>query len=1491
MDYYFRIYQNNRLLDMKLNPQEIFTIGSGEKDSLLVDGLQLKKQHLMLQFYENTWRFSSASPVHHNRQELTEGIVTENIPLVISQEFRFAVTLIQRQHNPTEIFELSSTKETTIGKSDRCDIVIKDPQISGTHLMLRYNDTGWELQDCNSTNGTYYNQNKISKTQIDHNSSIDMGLCHLVFSGNLLKIWSNDIISSPVEVASHVTIPPPIWTEKGVYPYEFKRSPRVKEELPSGVIEIQAPPQMEKMPQINWLSVFLTPFLTVSVMAMAAFLVGSSFAMLVFSAPMACVGAFMSTLNYKKQKKLHLQQNEHREQRYRQYLTEQKEKIQVAHRQQRTILSKNNPPPKNCLELVTGMDRTLWQRRPVDEDFMSLRLGLGNAMPSIITKSPQNKFSLEDDPLLEEALAIAPHYQIISNCPINYLGKETVIAGILGENRHTLAKNLVIQASTHHSYHDLKIMLLCDESDLDTWDFIKWLPHSFDDLRIQRYIAHTKTSRNLLLNQFRDVLQQRKQEHEANKFNSNLGISAPFFFLVVTSPHLIYHHNIQSYFQEENKYLGVSMVLLSDLMEDLPKECSSIIDTSKKEHIFYDKEHWSQRSYFTADSVPEKLYESFSRAMAPIRTKGTGMGKSLPQMVSFLHGYGIQSLEQYALSQIWSNASPEQSMAVPVGIASDGNRFFFDIHEKQHGPHGLVAGMTGSGKSEMVQSWILSMALHFSPSAVSFVLIDFKGTGLLLPFQNLPHLAGTISDMDCNITRNLIALQNELNRRKALLDEAGVSNITSYLQKYRKGDVTTPLSYLFIVIDEFAEFKAQFPDFMQVVNQIFAIGRTLGVHIILLTQKPANVVTDKMTANVRFRWCLKVASSADSKDMIGKADAAKLMQAGRAFVQVGENEVFEEIQSYYSGAAYAPEGKIKESITISSVDLQGVRYPHQPELTTGFRSERSEIDVIVNYLDNFTRKNNIPRSNHIWTQKLPQKIELSELLQFGFDGERWSTGEDNFTFILGLLDEPRTQSQYPLAFDLQAEGHCAVFGAPSTGKTTFLHSAMISMTLSYQPDRVHLYCLDFGGGSFQLFRQFPHVSDVIGDSDDEKLELFQKKIMDELSSRKGKLSSYGFLNTKSYEKETGEILPHVVIVIDNFSTMLQLYPKLDVFFQTISRDGASFGIYLLFSSGASNSVNLRIMQNIKQIFALNMTDPSDYVSYVGRTEGLLPERVLGRGLLRGMPPLEAQIALGKKGDELQRIAYIRDLSQQMKVKWTGSSPQGLPQLPTVVDSSLYPSKDLFLGLDTTTFECIFLEKLKHTLLLVWKESGRGNKLIEVLTKAKSAKVSTALIYESEGSAFRHLSGGNLAYINSPEELNKILEMMMPELKRRQETKENPLEFNTMFLVIPNLAKAQKELSQDSLKRLKSIVTLGSGLEVYLLVGMESSPLQEQYHQRAPLVHSLVTNCPTMILDGSMGDHAIFRHNLSYEQKTIPLKEGEAYFIRENTALKLRVPDQ
>ena len=957
---------------------------------------------------------------------------------------------------------------------------------------------------------------------------------------------------------------------------------------------------------------------------------------------------------------------------------------------QREILLQTYSDTASCIATAVNMERDLWDRKSDDTDFLSLRIGSGEVKSCTTIRVPKEVLTLESDCFSSYPAKIESEHKTVANCPITFDVLRSVTGGFIGECSDVLRLvcNLIAQANAHHSYDDLKIITICSDDELDERKFIKWLPHSFDDTRTQRYIVCGHNHAEKLLVQLEDELAQRSRGAVVCN-EKRISPQLPYLLFICADFTIFHNSGIMKYLLNASPNMGVGALFLFDSLDNLPKECNTIIEVSGDNGTIYPRENIDALQKFVIDPVEPNCYETYARSMAPIRLEKPGI-KELPVSVSFLQGYGVKHPEEINFAQNWATSAPNKSMAVPIGVRENGEPFYFDIHEKHHGPHGLIAGMTGSGKSEMVQSWILSMALHFSPQDVSIVLIDFKGTGLILPFQNLPHLAGTISDLDNSIGRNLTALENELSRRKALLDQNGVSNISAYIKKYKEGIISEPLSFLFVVIDEFAEFKVQFPDFMTVINRIFAIGRTLGVYILLLTQKPTNVVDDKMNANTRFRWCLKVASSADSKDMLGHPDAAKLTNPGRAFVQVGEDEVYEQIQSYWSGAPYNPtrDSTYHSTDKISVVDLTGNRISYVAERTTGYRAERNEIDAVVAAIDAYVRDHNLKRARNIWTKKLGETIYLRQILSIAFDGERWNSEEEKLRVTIGMIDDPRSQSQYPLQLDLAVTGHVAIFGAPGVGKTTLLQTTILSMALSYPPNAVQMYLMDFGGGNLLLFRDLPHVGDVILADDAEKIGKFTQLIQAEIQKRKKAFSACGASSITAYQQLTGTQLPNIILFLDNFAPVLNLYPELEDFFINLSREGGTYGVYWFVTSNTQNSLTYRISQNIKMALALRMTDAGDYSMIVGKTDGLEPENVLGRGLVKGNPPLEFQTALPAEGEtEIERLKNFRALIAAMNKKWPGVRPAPVPVMPGVVTLSDVRGKGVTDIMDRSFFQC------------------------------------------------------------------------------------------------------------------------------------------------------------------------------------------------------------
>ena len=320
----------------------------------------------------------------------------------------------------------------------------------------------------------------------------------------------------------------------------------------------------------------------------------------------------------------------------------------------------------------------------------------------------------------------------------------------------------------------------------------------------------------------------------------------------------------------------------------------------------------------------------------------------------------IDRIEEYPVLKQWAKSRTYENIKGQLGEKVGGAPCYLDVHEKYHGPHGLVAGTTGSGKSETLQTYILSLAVNYSPDDIGFFIIDYKGGGMANLFDGLPHMIGSISNLSGNqVKRAMISIKSENRRRQRVFSENGVNNINLYTKLYKNGEAKEPIPHLFIIIDEFAELKREEPDFMRELISVAQVGRSLGVHLILATQKPSGTVDDNIWSNAKFRLCLRVQDQQDSKDMLHKPDAAYLTQPGRGYLQVGSDEVYELFQSGFSGAVFDENMAVGNKEIAKLLTLSG------------------KVDMTGNSIKRLLKK----RSDVIWIEKLCKLMQNIEAMQ------------------------------------------------------------------------------------------------------------------------------------------------------------------------------------------------------------------------------------------------------------------------------------------------------------------------------------------------------------------------------------------------------------------------------------------------------------------------------------------------------------------------------
>ncbi|MFA7139173.1 MAG: FtsK/SpoIIIE domain-containing protein, partial [Bacteroidales bacterium] len=773
--YIVRIYFNDEITDIDIKDFESFSIGSGAKDNHIISDTTIKNKHICFFKSKDIWKVKCNGETYVGNEIIKLKDLTINDTYILNKNKKIAISIIPIQQDSEKTVDISNIDEVIIGRNSNCDIIFNNKKVSGNHAKIYKLGTEFHLADINSTNGTFLNNKLIRDAVLNNDDIISIGIYKIIFKNGSLSFQNtgDDLTINLVSKRKAAS---------KEYPY-FMRSPRLKLEAPTGEIEIQAPPNLGSKPEINWLTVLLPPISMISIMIAVVFFTGGNPVSLMYTAPMSLISIMVSTLSYNSQKKKHIQKEHLRLERYNEHLQEAIKEIENKTSEQLKAVYLVHPDTNECINIVHNIERRLWERKPQDDDFMSLRIGAGTVDFNVQLRIPKQTVHLDDDDLLNKPHEIASKYKYIKDAPIVFNMLKFPSGGIVGKRKEGihLVRNMIIQAATHHCYDELKIITIFPKSEMEDWDWIRWLPHSFNDNRSERYIACDTYGATAIFKQFDEVLAQRLREIEEEDDYRNNDFKIPYYLFIIADRTLMEEQTIMKYLICNNKKMGIGALFLYDDISLLSRDCAVVIDVKNSGGIIYNKENASDKKEFEIDKIKENV-DTFSRALAPIRVSSMSEELMLPSCVTFLEGYGVKRPNDINIADNWVNSLTYKSMAVPIGVKANGDKFLFDIHEKYHGPHGLVAGMTGSGKSEMVQSWILSMALKFSPQDVSFVLIDFKGTGLILPFLNMPHLAGTISDLDTNINRNLIALENELSRRKALLDSVGVNNITGYLK-------------------------------------------------------------------------------------------------------------------------------------------------------------------------------------------------------------------------------------------------------------------------------------------------------------------------------------------------------------------------------------------------------------------------------------------------------------------------------------------------------------------------------------------------------------------------------------------------------------------------------------------------------------------------------------------------------------------------------------
>ncbi|MGY3715143.1 type VII secretion protein EssC [Sutcliffiella cohnii] len=1338
-------------------------------------------------------------------------------------------------------YVLENDLDITIGRSEQCDVVLENRFVSAKHATLHFIQGQWSIVDEGSTNGTFVDENKVKRKNLNIGDMIYIMGYKIIVGSFFLAVNNPDGKLSIRSKALKPFVNQRAEATDEEEEYEapavdfFYRSPRFKRDVEKALFKIDPPPP-NAIGDETPIMLVVGPSMTMGMASMGTAIfainnamangnIGAATPAIIMSASMLLGTVMWPILTRTFDKRRRHKKEKIRQEKYKKYLDRFAVLFNEECEKQEEILRENHVPISDCVERIENVQRNLWERGLGQNDFLKLRVGLGNGILDADISYGEKKFSIDDDNLQEELYMLSETPKVLKDIPITLSLFEDHISGVIGDRKQTVefAKGLIFQLAALYSYDEVKMVFVYDEEEETEFGFTKWLPHVWSNDNDFRFIATNN-------NEVKEVSAfiEKEIEYRSKINEGDLEDVTPYYIIFAMSKTLAIRAEMLKQVYAKKNNIHISVLTFYDELKTLPKECTMVVELEENVGKLFDKNDITGETItFAPDIFLSKDPNELSVKLANVPLDSSASNFHLPKMVQFLEMFGVGKVEHLNSLTRWKDNDPTKSLEAAVGVDTLGETFKLDLHEKFHGPHGLVAGMTGSGKSEFIITYILSLAVNYHPNEVAFILIDYKGGGMAKSFENLPHTAGIITNLDgAAIKRSLISIESELKRRQAIFAEAskkvGESNIDiyKYQKLVREGVVHEPLQHLFIISDEFAELKTQQPEFMEQLVSAARIGRSLGVHLILATQKPSGVVDDQIWSNSKFRVCLKVQERADSMDMLKRPDAAELKDTGRFYLQVGYNELFELGQSSWAGAPYYPSDKVvvekDDSVVVIDRNGRPIKEAKMDKKKHTTANPKKQMDVITEYLAHIAKEERI-KIRPLWLEPIPAVVLRDKLM------EKYNVSQQETHMlnpIIGEYDDPARQQQCLLRLPLSEEGNTVIYGSAGSGKTTFLTTMIYSLMKEHTPDEVNIYILDFAAETLQAFSKAPHVGDVMLSYEGEKISNLFKMLLGEVEKRKKKFADFGG-DYHSYSKATGEKVPSIVVAINNFAAFTEIYEEKEEAVSFLSREGTKYGIYFVLSALSTNVVRFRLLQNFKQLLTLQLNDETDYSTVVGKTEGLYPSKYKGRGLVKTDRIYEFQVA--HITDPEKTFQFVREECAQLAESWQGNTATKIPILPENVDIeflSEYVIKDKSLnipiGVERNSLRVHYYPFGKSYIHVVLSNDTEFHSFVEKLSVLMATKARLDVSVIDPLNDFKDsVSDTELSYYSSSKELEDLISQMFDLVVFRNNTYKDALEkgeevenFEQKVYVIHSISVLKNTLSSEGAEKLSLILEKG-----------------------------------------------------------------------------------